>query len=327
MFQSSNIQQNPDSSDLTAAARNQFQEQQPSLLNTKHQNTIKDIQQLQEVEKYMFNNLQSLNKSSGTDIQQSEVIKSRLNELSTMRMGLFNQLKNMYQDGQSETANSRNNLADQITMVKVIENELQNAKNELTALEKERKNKKRLVELTDYEYDRYRAHKNILKVIAYGALAILFVVMLMSQPWFPATAGVGLICVIIVAVLVTVGGRMLDNWHKTNLNYDKYVWGKKGCPNGKCGSGKDTEDFNWSKLFSNACDDIANSYQKGKNALLGIKERAENTGKIRAALQLEAGGQGDSTDINTAGNAPTESFSTIVHPSQPEGYENFHSLF
>ena len=59
MFQSSNIQENPDSSDLTATARNQFQEQQPSLLNTKHQNTIKDIQQLQEIEKYMFNNLQS----------------------------------------------------------------------------------------------------------------------------------------------------------------------------------------------------------------------------------------------------------------------------
>ena len=51
MFQSSNIQANPDSSDLTASARNQFQEQQPSLLNTKHQNTIKDIQQLQEIEK------------------------------------------------------------------------------------------------------------------------------------------------------------------------------------------------------------------------------------------------------------------------------------
>ena len=324
MFQSSNIQANPDSSDLTASARNQFQEQQPSLLNTKHQNTIKDIQQLQEIEKYMFNNLQSLNKSSGSDLQKTEVIKSRLNELSTMRMGLFNQLKNMYSDGQAETANSRSNLADQITMVKVIENELQNAKNELSALEKERKNKKRLVELTEYEYDRYRSHKNILKVIAYGALAILFVVMLMTQSWFPATAGVGLISVIIVAVLVTVGSRMLDNWHKTNYNYNKYRWGKKGCPNGKCGSGKDTEEWDFSKFFSNACDDIANSYEKGKNALLGIKKRAENSGKIRAALQIEAGGQGDSPDIN---NPSAESFSTIVHPTQPEGHENFHSLF
>ena len=72
----------------------------------------------------------------------------------------------------------------------------------------------------------------------------------------------------------------------------------------------------------NACDDIANSYEKGKNALLGIKKEqktAENS-----CFKIEAGGQGDSPDIN---NAPTESFSTIVHPTQPEGHENFHSLF
>jgi hypothetical protein len=318
MFQSSNTQSNPDSSDLTQAAKNQFQGQQPAMLNTKHQNTIKDIQQLQEIEKYMFNNLQSLNKSSNGDLQKSEVIKTRLNELSTMRMGLFNQLKNMYQDGQAETANSRSNLADQITMVKVIENELTNAKSELSALETERKNKKRLVELTDYEYDRYKAHKNILKVIAYGALAVLFIIMLMQQPWFPATAGVALICVVIVATLVTIGGRLLDNFGKTNYNWDEYTWGRKGCPNGTCGSGKDTETFSWSKLFSNACDDISNSYEKGKNALLGVKDKVESSGKLRAALQVEGGsGSGDST----------ESFSTIVHPTQPEGHENFHSLF
>ena len=140
-FQSSNIQQNPDSADLSQSAKNQFLEEQPGKLNTKHQNTIKDIQKLQEIEKYMFNNLQSLNKSSSGDLQKSAVIKSRLDELSTMRLGLFNQLKNMYQDGQSETSNSRNNLADQITMVKVIDNELTNAKTELQALEDERKNK------------------------------------------------------------------------------------------------------------------------------------------------------------------------------------------
>ena len=56
--------------------------------------------------------------------------------------------------------------------------------------------------------------------------------------------------------------------------------------------------------------------KKVKNALIGVKERAESAGKITAALQME---QGDSDN--------TESFSTIVHPTQPEGYENFHSLF
>ena len=103
----------------------------------------------------------------------------------------------------------------------------------------------------------------------------------------------------------------------SNYNYNKYVWGRKGCPNGECGGGKDTEDWDFSKFFSNACDNIADGYEKSKNALLGIKERAENSGKIRAALQQESGGAGDST----------ESFSTIVNPTQPDGHENFHSLF
>ena len=314
-FQSSNIQQNPDSADLSQSAKNQFLEEQPGKLNTKHQNTIKDIQKLQEIEKYMFNNLQSLNKSSSGDLQKSAVIKSRLDELSTMRLGLFNQLKNMYQDGQSETANSRNNLADQITMVKVIDNELTNAKTELQALEDERKNKKRLVELTDYEYDRYKSHKNILKIIAYGALASLLIIILMKQPWFPATVGVGLICLVIVATIVTIAGRLLDNWGKTNYNYNKYRWGKKGCPNGDCGNGgKDTEEWSWGKMFSNACDDISSSVQKSKDSLLGIKEKVESSGKLRAALQVEEG-SGESG----------ENFS-VVNPSQPIGIEQFHSL-
>lgn len=314
-FQSSSTQQNPDSADLSPSAKDKFLEEQPGKLNTKHQNTIKDIQKLQEIEKYMFNNLQSLNKSSSGDLQKSNVIKSRLDELSTMRLGLFNQLKNMYQDGQSETSNSRNNLADQITMVKVIDNELSNAKTELQALEDERKNKKRLVELTDYEYDRYKSHKNILKIIAYGALASLFIVILMKQSWFPATIGVGLICLVIVATIVTIAGRLLDNFGKTNYNYNKYRWGKKGCPNGDCGnSGKDTEEWSWGKMFSNACDDISSSAQKSKDALLGIKEKVKSSAKLRAALKVEEG-SGDSS----------ESFS-VVNPSQPVGIEQFHSL-
>ena len=54
----------------------------------------------------------------------------------------------MYKDQQRQTSDSRGNLADQLTMTKVVQNELDNAKKELAALEQERLNKKRLV----YEY-------------------------------------------------------------------------------------------------------------------------------------------------------------------------------
>ena len=125
---------------------------------------IKNITDLQQIEQYMFQNLQALNKSSPDSIQQSDVIKQRLSEISAMLMTLFGQLKSMYADTQAQTANSRSDLADQITMTNVVDNELKNAKKELKALEQERLNKKRLVELGEYEYDRYTSHKNIIKV-------------------------------------------------------------------------------------------------------------------------------------------------------------------
>ena len=133
-FQSTNIPTNTDKSSMTSDERSQFAATHPAALNTKHQTTIKNITDLQQIEQYMFQNLQALNKSSPDSVQQSDVIKQRLSELSTMRMALFTQLKSMYADTQAQTANSRSDLADQITMTDVVENELTNAKIELKSL-------------------------------------------------------------------------------------------------------------------------------------------------------------------------------------------------
>ena len=176
----------------------------------------------------MFNNLQSLNKSSPDSIQESQMIKTRLDELSNTRMALFKQLKTMYKDQQRQTSDSRGNYADQLTMYKVVDKELENVRKELKVLEQERLNKKRLVELGEYEYDRYRSHKNIMKVITYGALAVLVFVILMGQSWFPASVGVGAIVLIVAVVTVTIFGRLANNFSRTNLNWDKFDW--RGVP-------------------------------------------------------------------------------------------------
>merc|ERR1712196_665625 len=110
-----------DAASLTTEQRDQFNRNHSSQLNSKHQTTIKNIQDLQDIEKYMFNNLQALNKSSPDSVQESQAIQSRLDELSSMRLALFGQLKNMYTDTQRQTADNRSNLADQITMTKVVE--------------------------------------------------------------------------------------------------------------------------------------------------------------------------------------------------------------
>ena len=308
MFQSNNIQQNTDGGSLTMGQRNQFNSQRAGLLSDKHENTIKNIKDLQELEKYMFQNLQSLNKSSSGSVQESDIIKKRIEELSAMRVALFNQLKTMYTDQQIQTASSRSNLADQLTMTSVIDNELTNAQNQLDALEKEYKNKKRLVEISEYEYDRYSSHKNILKIVVYGILGILAIVYLMSFPWFPASVGMLSICIIIAIVLIVIANRMLSNFTRTNLYWNKFAFDKKLPPDDK---NKDSGPTGWWNLFATSCENIRDTARDA----------------ARKGLNIVTQDMDPNAQLNIQQAASTESFSNFVEDSEPKNSETFHNIF
>jgi len=230
--------------------------QQGAQLQAMHEKTISNIKELQELEKYMFSNLQKLNASGSDADAQKKIIEKRIKELSTMRMNLFKKLKGMYTDTQSSTDANRKDLADQITMVQVMEEELNNVKTRLSQLQSEKANKIRMVELGDYEYDRYTAHKKIFKNIVYGAFAILIVSYLMHLPMFPTNIGVLIIILIIAFIIISIVGLIYDNARKDNLDYDKYSQGmddkfnKEGAV-AATPQGKKSGIFN--KLFGGKC--------------------------------------------------------------------------
>lgn len=306
LFQSGNIQQNTDSGSLTLEQRNQFSSQRPGLLTDKHDNTIKNIKDLQELEKYMFQNLQSLNKNSTGSVQETDIIKNRIGELSSMRVALFNQLKSMYKDQQTQTASSRSNLADQLTMTSVIDNELTNAQSQLDVLEKEYSNKKRLVELSEYEYDRYSSHKNMMKITVYGALGVLAIVYLMSFPWFPASVGMLSICIIIAIVLISISGRMLTNLTRTDLSWNKFTFDKKLSPDDM--SEKKPND--WWSLFATSCENI--------------RDTAKNTASL--GLDILKQEMDTSSKLNMQQVAVPEGFTSYVEDNDPKNAEAFFNI-
>lgn len=303
LFQSSNIQENTDGGSLTMEQRNQFSSQRPGLLSDKHENTIKNIKDLQELEKYMFQNLQSLNKSSTGSIQETDIIKKRIEELSAMRVALFNQLKSMYKDQQTQTASSRSNLADQLTMTSVIDNELTNVQSQLDVLEKEYSNKKRLVELSEYEYDRYSSHKNVAKIMVYGALGVLIIVYLMSFPWFPASVGMLSICIIIAIVIISTSGRMLVNLTRTSLSWDKFTFDKKLPPDDI----SEEKSTSWWGLFATSCENIRDTAYDVSAKGLDILNQEIDT----------------SSRLNVQQNTAPESFTSYVEDSDPKKAELF----
>lgn len=199
----------------------QFNQEHAMLLNEKHQNTLKSIQQLQEVEKYMFQNLQRLNNEGGDAIAEAEAIQ-KINDLTESRIGLFNQLKDVYTSTQEELNDDRRVLANQLAMTKMVEGELNNIKGNIDALKKNKNNKLRLVEIGEYESKRYNAHIEIMKIISVAAAVILLASILHQQGISPALVTTGVIVLAMAVSLIMIIMKVVDLYQRNNMNFDQY---------------------------------------------------------------------------------------------------------
>ena len=287
--------------------QNTWEENLPQALNEKHEQTMMYIKNSEVQEQYLQTNLQNLNQSDEDYSYKSTQIKTMIDDLVAMRLGLLTDLKTVYKSAQKDTSASRNNLANQLTVNNIIKSEKENVENEIERLEKNELNKKRLVELGEYEYDRYTSHKNIYKVVAYGALAIMVIVLCKSTfKFIPSGVAIIAIVAIIALVLITIGRRMLVNFSRTNLNWQKFNYdGYKGTGEGI----KDKhQEKNKQSVFNNICNTISDKTSSTMNSLRQAGNRAE--AKINTNLYINE----------------EESFRNIVTDSDPKHSESFYNI-
>ena len=81
---------------------------------------------MQEQEKKLYRELEVSAATGGVFGDQDAIVK-KINELSAMRMTMFQELESMYASMQGRVAQSRIDLVDQMTVTGVMEQELNNA--------------------------------------------------------------------------------------------------------------------------------------------------------------------------------------------------------
>ena len=274
-------------------SKRQFQSEHPDLLQQKHEMTVKNIQELQELEKYMFQNLQNINQADSSSANESAIIQKRIEELSAMRQNLFQQLKNMYTNVQQTAASNRGDLADQIAVVNIVEKELNAAKANLNELINEKNNKLRMVQIGEYNTDRYVSHKDMLKKIVYGCVVIILISLLMGLSWFPKIVGVVGIILTIAITLGLIASNLYENWTRSNLvwaqfqqPYDKELAAERAA--GTYTSVWDLNKASASKLWG----DIKSQTSAGIDALQSGDAAAAVTGSIQGVIGQAAAQQG-----------------------------------
>ena len=187
-------------------------------LAAKHQTLTNTIQELTDLETSMYQNLQNL-----ADPDATENITKKVENLKEARLNLYKQLKAMYDNKIDDVTESKYAVADKLAINKTLEQELNNIEKQIDHLTNERNTKKKLIEITDYEYDRYTEFKNLLKTFVYGLLVILASTFLMRQPWFPKIIGIAIIGITIAYIFILTIGRIIDNTKRDDRNYSRFT--------------------------------------------------------------------------------------------------------
>lgn len=190
---------------------NNSEDQQIHILN--------NIEQLQSVEKALYKELETPNSPDN-----SESIINRINQISDVRMSLFKSLNNTYKTLQKNVNNSRSELVELLTVVNIVEDELNNAKLQLNQLYDLKHNKMRMVEINTYYGKQYLAQGRLLKLIISVSILLLILAILWKKGFLTDNIAKVLLSVVFVLGVFLILRGLLDIYRRDNMNFDAYNW-------------------------------------------------------------------------------------------------------
>lgn len=193
------------------------------LPNIKDNNSqiLNDIQSLQNLEQQLFSSLES--NINLTTAQKQDII-NKINNLSKMRINLYQTINGMNSYFQTALYNSRGTLDQQAAAIQIVENELNKSKKRLRTLQDDKNNKLRLVEINEYYGDKYAEHSLLMKIIIFTLIPIIILTIIFNMGILPNIIYYGLIVIISIIAGIFFWFRLWSIWSRDRMNYQAYDW-------------------------------------------------------------------------------------------------------
>lgn len=191
--------------------------------NARQTATLKNIQQLQDLEKELYKKLES-DAAKGATADQQQITIAKINELSQIRLTMFEELDAMYKGIQGRVAQSRAGLDDQLVVTGIVEKELNDAKHRLNDMSTDKHNKMRIIEINTYYSEMYRAQSSLMKAIVVISLVFLVLIIVAKKDWVPQSIMNGIIGVWAIICAIYLFRRIVDISTRNNMNFDEYDW-------------------------------------------------------------------------------------------------------
>jgi hypothetical protein len=206
----------------------------------------------------------------------------------------------------------------------IVENELNEAKIRSQALETDKYNKLRLVEINTYYSKRFGAHKEIVKVVVYVCILMLIVIILGKKEILPRNIYIVLNGIILVVGIIVIGKKIIDLSNRDNMNFDEYDWyfDKSKAPSDTGGSGSATSQPTdpWATTTTECVGEMCCTANPGLIYDSVAKVCVLNTS---TTLDSSATDTSTTTDTTTTNTATTESMKNMNSLLRPTAYQNW----
>jgi hypothetical protein len=218
---------NTTSNTPSAASKLQTQPSNVTEIEEGRVQTLNNIAELQNIEKGYFSKLNDGLLQNSLTPEEKDMIVQKINEISQMRINLYKNLNGMYSFYHTNVASTRNTIEEQSVAIDIVEKELNEAKLRMKAIQEEKYNKLRLVEINSYYGQQYSDHATIMKIIIMICLPVLVLTILLNRGIFPKNLYTILVIIIVVVGVVYLWKYIISAISRDNMNYQEYNWNFK----------------------------------------------------------------------------------------------------
>jgi hypothetical protein len=191
--------------------------------NDKKLNTITTILNLQQTEKQLFSDLETIaSNPEGSNLAEQSKIIEKINSLSTTRINLFNTINDLYQYAKDNVSENRKELVDKMVVAKVMETQLNNMKEMSNELQTVKNNKLRMVQINTYYGKQYESQTDLMKLIVKICVIIILIVFVSKMGFIPTQFTTPVIIVIIGVGAFLIFRKIKDLSSRDKMDFDRY---------------------------------------------------------------------------------------------------------
>ena len=192
-----------------------------SSTHNKQQNLINNIQNLQNLEKKLYLNLEKLPIDNSNFEAQKRII-NKINYVSKTRIFLFEQLQLIYSLIKDNVSNEKSELKYQMSLLKAMETHLNKSKKEINENKNMDVNNLRLIEINTYYTEQYRVYYKILRLVVLLCVPLLIFAILRQREILPPGVINILGIIVIVIGIFVIFPRILDLYQRNNMVFNEY---------------------------------------------------------------------------------------------------------